>query len=62
MRNILILEGGFNEEHKISLTTAKEVKKAVEALQKQQVSNPKNTKCILYILFVPFSFHRWESS
>ena len=27
MTEILILEGGFNEEHKVSLTTAKEVKK-----------------------------------
>ena len=27
MEEILILEGGFNEEHKVSLTTAKEVKK-----------------------------------
>ena len=27
MTGILILEGGFNEEHKVSLTTAKEVKK-----------------------------------
>ena len=27
MTEILVLEGGFNEEHKVSLTTAKEVKK-----------------------------------
>ena len=27
MTEVLILEGGFNEEHKVSLTTAKEVKK-----------------------------------
>ena len=27
MKEILVLEGGFNEEHKVSLTTAKEVKK-----------------------------------
>ena len=27
MTEILILEGGFNEEHKVSLTTAKQVKK-----------------------------------
>ena len=30
MTKILILEGGFNEEHKISLTTAKEVKKVLK--------------------------------
>ena len=28
-KNILILEGGYNEEHEVSLSTAKEVKKAV---------------------------------
>ncbi len=27
MRNVLILEGGFNEEHKVSLKTSREVKK-----------------------------------
>ena len=27
MADILVLEGGFNEEHKISLNTANEVKK-----------------------------------
>ena len=27
MTEILILEGGFNEEHKVSLNTAKQVKK-----------------------------------
>jgi len=30
MTEILILEGGFNEEHKVSLTTAKEVKKVLK--------------------------------
>ena len=30
MIEILILEGGFNEEHKVSLTTAKEVKKVLK--------------------------------
>ena len=30
MAKVLILEGGFNEEHKISLTTAKEVKKVLK--------------------------------
>ena len=28
MKKILILQGGFNEEHEVSLSTAKEVKKA----------------------------------
>ena len=27
MTEILVLEGGFNEEHKVSLNTANEVKK-----------------------------------
>ncbi|SVA58096.1 uncharacterized protein METZ01_LOCUS110950, partial [marine metagenome] len=30
MTEILVLEGGFNEEHKVSLTTAKEVKKILK--------------------------------
>ena len=30
MTKILVLEGGFNEEHKVSLTTAKEVKKVLK--------------------------------
>ena len=32
MAKVLILEGGFNEEHKISLTTAKEVKKVLKKI------------------------------
>ena len=32
MKKILILEGGFNEEHEISLSTAKEVKKSLTNL------------------------------
>ena len=32
MEKILILEGGFNEEHEISLSTAKEVKKSLTNL------------------------------
>ena len=44
MRNILILEGGFNEEHKISLKTSKEVKKILKKNKlnfKTLVVNPK---------------------
>jgi len=44
-KNILILEGGYNEEHKVSLSTAKEVKKAIIKLNYNLKSikvNPKN--------------------
>ena len=27
--NVIVLEGGYNEEHEVSLLTAKEVKKAI---------------------------------
>ena len=30
MTDILILEGGFNEEHEVSLATAKEIKKVLK--------------------------------
>ena len=30
MKKILVLEGGFNEEHEISLRTSKEVQKIFE--------------------------------
>ena len=32
MEKILILEGGFNEEHEISLNTAKEIKRSLTNL------------------------------
>ena len=35
MEKILILEGGFNEEHEISLSTAKEIKKSLTKLNIQ---------------------------
>ena len=44
-KNILILKGGYNEEHEVSLSTAKEVKKAILALNYNLQSitvNPKN--------------------
>ena len=43
--NILVLEGGYNEEHEVSLSTAKEVKKALMDLNYNLESikvNPKN--------------------
>ena len=33
MKKILILQGGFNEEHKVSLNTANEVAKALTKLK-----------------------------
>ena len=30
--NVLVLEGGYNEEHEISIITAREVKKAIKEL------------------------------
>ena len=33
MTEILILEGGFNEEHEVSLTTAKQVKKVFKKIK-----------------------------
>ena len=28
-QNVIVLEGGYNEEHEVSLSTAKEVKNAI---------------------------------
>ena len=33
MKKILVLEGGFNEEHEISLNTSKEVQKSLERMK-----------------------------
>ena len=33
MKKVLILQGGFNEEHKVSLNSAKEVAKALQELK-----------------------------
>ena len=47
MKKILILEGGFNEEHKVSLSTAKEVKKILKRNKvnyKSLLVNPKTFK------------------
>ena len=44
-KKIIVLEGGYNEEHEISLSTAKEVKKAILELSYNLESikvNPKN--------------------
>ena len=44
-QNIIVLEGGYNEEHEISLSTAKEVKNAILELNYNLESikvNPKN--------------------
>ena len=38
IKKILILEGGFNEEHDVSLSSAKEVRKAIDALNYQSES------------------------
>ena len=32
IKNILVLEGGYNEEHEVSISTASEVKKAIKEL------------------------------
>lgn len=45
MKKILILEGGFNEEHEISLNTAKEIKKSLRKLKisfESMIVNPDN--------------------
>ena len=44
-QNIIVLEGGYNEEHEVSLSTAKEVKNAILELNYNLESikvNPKN--------------------
>lgn len=44
MKKILILQGGFNEEHKVSINTANEVAKALNKLKidfKRLMVNPK---------------------
>ena len=33
MRKILVLEGGFNEEHEVSLNTSKEIQKSLERMK-----------------------------
>ena len=33
MKKILVLEGGFNEEHEISLNTSKEVQKSLKRMK-----------------------------
>ncbi len=46
-KNILILEGGFNEEHEVSLATSKEIKKALNNLEikyKSHLVDPSNFK------------------
>ena len=45
MKKILVLEGGFNEEHEVSLKTSKEVQKSLKRMKlKFEVLkvNPKN--------------------
>ena len=45
MKKILVLEGGFNEEHEVSLNTSKEVQKSLKRMKlKFEVLevNPKN--------------------
>ena len=52
-KNILILQGGLNEEHKVSLTTAKEVNKALKTLGYNTDFlnvNPKNFKKTISLL------------
>ena len=47
MRNVLILEGGFNEEHEVSLKTSREVKKILKKNKikfKTLIVNPKTFK------------------
>ena len=33
MKKILVLEGGFNEEHEISISTSKEIKKSLKRMK-----------------------------
>ena len=33
MKKILVLEGGFNEEHEVSLNTSKEVQKSLKRMK-----------------------------
>ncbi len=47
IKNILVLEGGYNEEHEISISTAQEVKKAIKELNYHLES----------ILVNPINFH-----
>ena len=70
MKKILVLEGGFNEEHEISLNTSKEVQKSLERMKFKfdvlQV-NPENfsEKIVFYddnvlcfiLVLLPVLFH-----
>ena len=56
MKKILVLEGGFNEEHEVSLRTSKEVQKSLKRMKlKFEVLkvNPKNfnIQCCLRSVF-----------
>ena len=45
MNKILILEGGFNEEHEVSLNTSKEIQKSLDRINIEYeviLVNPKN--------------------
>ena len=46
-KNILVLEGGYNEEHEVSILTAKEVKKALKELNYN----------VEFIVVNPLNFH-----
>ena len=46
MLKILILQGGFNEEHKVSLNTSKEIAKAFKKLNNLKIIRLKNCKIL----------------